>query len=105
MMSQDITNVLFSESILEDEVSLVASDFTDAFTADLRAEMQKEIKKFGKLIVSGSVPLNEKVIAEEIEKEALIVGKDLATAFRSDLDKAIEREVMRLTRTLLRDPQ
>ena len=94
---------LFSESVLEDEVSLVASDFMDAFKADLKTEMQKEIQKFGKLIVSGSVPLNEKVITEEIEKEAMIVGKDLAAAFRRDLNNAIEKEVMRLTRRLLHD--
>ena len=94
---------LFSESVFEDEVSLVASDFMDAFKVDLRTEMQKEIQKFGKLIVSGSVPLNEKVITEEIEKEAMIVGKDLAAAFRRDLNNAIEKEVMRLTRRLLHD--
>ena len=93
----------FTGSVVEDEVSLVACDFMDAFTADLKTEMQKEIRKFGKLIVSGSVPLNEKVITEEIEKEAMIVGKDLATAFRKDLNKAIEKEVMRLTRTVRHD--
>merc|ERR1712150_261954 len=91
------------ESVLEDEVSLVASDFMDAFKVDLKAEMQKEIQKFGKLIVSGSVPLNEKVITEEIEKEAMIVGKDLAAAFRRDLNNAIEKEVTRLTRRVLHD--
>ena len=92
-----------SESVVEDEVSLVAGDFMDAFTADLKTEMQKEARKIGKLIVSGSVPLNEKVIIKEIEKEAMIVGKDLAAAFRKDLNQAIEKEVMRRTRMVLHD--
>ena len=84
-------------------MSLVATDFMETFSADLKTEMQKEIQKFGKLFVSGSVPLNKKVITEELENEALVVGIDLATAFRKDLNHAIEKEVMSLTRRIMHD--
>ena len=90
-------------SVLENEVTLVAADFMEEFSANLNHEMQKEIQKFGKLIVSGSVPLSRKVIMEELEKEALVVGMDLATAFRKDMNHAIEKEARRLTRRMLHD--
>ena len=82
---------------------MVAGDFTDAFAADLKSIMQKEISKFGKMIASGSVPLTEKTITEEIAKEAIVVGKDLAAAFRKDLNKAIQKEIKRLTRRWMQD--
>ena len=87
-------------SALENEASVVASDFMDAFAADLELEMEIEIRKFGKLIKSGS---NKKVITEKLEREATVVGKDLSAAFKKDLNNAIEKEVMRLTKRVLHD--
>ena len=87
-------------SALENEASVVASDFMDAFAADLELEMEIEIRKFGKLIKYGS---NKKMITEKLEREATVVGKDLSAAFKKDLNNAIEKEVMRLTKRVLHD--
>ena len=75
----------------------------ESFEVDLKKEMEKEIAKFTRCVLSGQFPKNEKILTEQLESEADLVQKDLAAAFQKDLKIAVEKEIMRISKRMLHD--
>ena len=88
---------------MENEALIIGNDFMESFEVDLKKEMEKEIAKFTRCIVSGQFPKNEKEFTEQLEAESVVVEKDLATAFQKDLKIAVEKEIMRISKRILHD--
>ena len=92
----------FGETIQKDAVQM-GNDFMDVFSADLRKEMETEVKKFSHRIATGEMPRTEEELVKEMHKEAVNVEKDLVAAFHKDINITIEKEVLRLSKRVLHD--
>ena len=92
----------FGETIQKDAVQM-GNDFMDVFSADLRKEMETEIKKFSQRIARGETPKTEEELVRDMQVEAVTVEKDLVAAFHKDINITIEKEVLRLSKRILHD--
>ena len=79
----------------------VGTDFMDAFKTDLKKEVEKEIKKCGNLVLSGSFPSSQDQLEQEIKHETGIIEADLVKAFHKDINVALEKEIERMTKRFL----
>ena len=75
---------------------MVSNDFMDAFSADMKKELDMEIKKLSKRLADGNMPGTEMELKEQLMEESKTVEKDLIAAFRKDLNSAMEKEIKRV---------
>ena len=68
----------------------------DAFSADMKKELDMEIKKLSKRLADGNMPRTEMELKEQLMEESKTVEKDLIAAFRKDLNSAMEKEIKRV---------
>ena len=73
----------------------------DAFGADMKKEMEKEIKKLSKRLADGNLPRTETELKEELVEESKTVEKDLIAAFHKDLNLAMEKEIRRIGKRIV----
>ena len=73
----------------------------NAFTADMKKELDMEIEKLFKRLEDGNIPKNEMELKEELTEESKTVEKDLIAAFHKDLNLAMEKEIKRIGKRIL----
>ena len=73
----------------------------DAFAADMKKELDKEIQKLSKRLAEGNLPRTEKELNEQLMEESKTVEKDLMAAFHRDLNLAMEKEIQRIGKRIV----
>ena len=73
----------------------------DAFAADMKKELDKEIEKLFKRLADGNHPRSEMELKEQLIEESKTVEKDLIAAFHKDLNLAMEKEMRRIGKRIL----
>ena len=73
----------------------------DAFGADMKKELDMEIKKLSKRLADGNLPRTELELKEQLVEESKSVEKDLVAAFHKDLNLAMEKEIRRIGKRIL----
>ena len=93
--------ISFSGETAKNDAILTSNDFMEAFSADMKKELDKEIKKLSNKLLHGDVPKNEKELSEELKGETKKVEADLMAAFHKDLNLAMEKEISRISKRIL----
>ena len=73
----------------------------DAFAADMKKEMDMEIRKLSKRISDGDLPGSQVEMKKQLVDETEKVEADLITAFHKDLNLTLEKEIKRIGKRVL----
>ena len=92
--------ISFLGETAKNDAILTTNDFMEAFSADMKKELDKEVKKLSKKLLDGDVPNNEKELTEELRAETKNVETDMIAAFHKDLNLAMEKEISRISKRL-----